>query len=230
MGILLNKDLRRKALDLRNKGYSYTFISIKLRLPKSTLSDWLKNVAFVPNEYTINSIKNGTDKSAMVRHHKMLNSKIDIKRRAILEIGKMTKRDLLMFGVGLYLGEGAKTIESVRVINSDPRVIKIAIIWLTEIVGLQMNNLSLALHSYPDNNIDIDIDYWSKVTGIPKFQFGKTQIDVRIGKHTKHKLPHGTVQLRVVADGKSKFGVSLHRRIMSWIEAVYEQVKMFDKI
>ena len=215
--------LKARAIWLRKEGYSYSFIQKELILPKSTLSDWLKLIPYTPNLSSLERIKNGTALSANNRHKKRLNATAEIQSSAINEIGILSSRDLWLFGIGLYLGEGTKNIESVRVTNSDPRVIKIAIKWFMEVIGLSINNLSLALHSYPDNVIDDDLSYWSDVTGIPKNQFGKTQIDNRTGKHSKHKLPHGTVQLRVLAKGNPKFGVSLHRRILGWVNAVASQ-------
>lgn len=215
--------LREKAVSLRIEGYSYSYIQNELKLPKSTLSDWLKMILFIPNKTTLDTIKNGTDKSARIRHQKRLTNTLVIQAEALDEIGNISFRDLWLFGVGLYLGEGTKKIESVRITNSDPRVIKIAVKWFIEVIGLSISNLTLSLHSYPDNDIDEDIEYWSVVSGIPISQFGKTQIDNRKDKHGKYKLPHGTVQLRVLANGNPKFGVSLHRRILGWIDAVAKQ-------
>lgn len=69
------------------------------------------------------------------------------------------------------------------------------------------------------------MNFWSKATGIPKKQFGKTQIDRRTNKSEKkkRKLPYGTIRLTVRTKGKKEFGVSLHRRIMGWIETALNQ-------
>ena len=66
----------------------------------------------------------------------------------------------------------------------------------------------------------------SKITGVAKKQFGKTQIDIRINKSkTKRKsLPYGTLHLRIRSGGKKEFGKRLHRRIMGWIESITEQI------
>ena len=219
-----NRDtLRDSAVKLRKEGFSYSYIQNIVMLPKSTLSNWLMNIPYKPNEFTIDRIKNGTLLSAKNRHQIRLDSTKKIQSSAKNEIGLLSSRDLWLFGIGLYLGEGTKTIESVRITNSDPKVIKIAIKWFIEIIGLNVSNLSLSLHSYLDNNIDDDLTYWSNVTGIPLNQFGKTQIDKRTEKYTNHKLPHGTVQLRVLAKGNPKFGVALHRRILGWVDAVVSQ-------
>lgn len=110
--------------------------------------------------------------------------------------------------------------------NSDPEVIKTAIKWFKEVCDLNTENFTLTIHTYPDNNLKETINYWSKITGIPKKQFGKTQIDRRTNKSKKKrgKLPYGTAKLSVKSNGKKEFGVFLHRRIMGWIEASLKQI------
>ena len=49
------------------------------------------------------------------------------KEEARKEIGEITKRDLFMLGIGIYIGEGAKTFDIVRVINADPKIIKFTV-------------------------------------------------------------------------------------------------------
>lgn len=43
------------------------------------------------------------------------------------ELGRMTKIDLWILGIGLYLGEGNKSYENVSFSNSDPETIKIIV-------------------------------------------------------------------------------------------------------
>ena len=217
---------KRLAIERRKSGDSYSVIVEHLKLSKSTLSGWLKGIPYTPNEETLMRIKNGPRKSAEIRHLKKLSSIEQVRSLANSEIGTLSKRDLWMFGIGLYLGEGAKSIESVRLVNSDPNVIKLGIVWLRNVCGVGIKNLTLVVHTYPDNNIATTISYWSKLSGVPVSEFGKTQVDMRLNKSTYHhnKLPYGTVQLRVRAGKNEKLGVFLHRRIMGWIEAIIQQV------
>lgn len=222
---MISQNIKEKAIKYRKQGYSYGMISEKLELCQGTLSYWLKEIPYKPNKKALQRIQLASFKSSQTVHNrKVLNTKIT-KRKAKKKIGKITKRDLWLLGVGLYLGEGMKSQESVRIINSDPEIIKISIKWFKEICGLSVQNFNLAIHAYPDNNIKKTIAYWSKITRIPKNQFGKTQIDKRMNKSVKKigKLPYGTAHLTIRAWGEKKFGVNLHRRIMGWIEAVVDQ-------
>ena len=217
---------KEKSINYRKRGYSYNMISQKLGLAKSTLSNWLQEIPYRPNNEVIKRIGLGRLKSSQFKHNQKINGIIDIKRSAKKEIGEITKRDLWLLGIGLYLGEGTKLYESIRIINSDPEIIKMAVRWFKEICGLANENFSPSVHLYPDNNIKETLSYWAKITGLSEKQFGKTQIDLRINKseRKKRKLPYGTLHLQIKSCGKKEFGVELHRRIMGWIQATLNQI------
>ncbi len=96
---------KRKAIWYRKRGYSYNMISEKLCLPKSTLSYWLKEIPYKPNKKTIKRIGEGKLKSAQKKNQKRIENINEMRRIASQEIGKLTKRDLFMIGVGLYWGD-----------------------------------------------------------------------------------------------------------------------------
>ncbi|PIR73820.1 MAG: hypothetical protein COU40_00635 [Candidatus Moranbacteria bacterium CG10_big_fil_rev_8_21_14_0_10_35_21] len=217
---------KEEATKLRKNGYSYGMITEKLQISKSTLSCWFKDIPFVPNEKVIERIKKGPFKSGRIKHNLRVESTSKIKALAREELGKISDRDLWMLGIGLYIGEGSKAYEIIRVVNSDPEVIKLAMKWFKNSCGLNNGNITLAVHLYPDNNVKKSLDFWSKTTGIALKQFRKTQIDKRIGKSWKkqRKLPYGTAHITINSNGNSEFGVKLHRRIMGWIEGSLGQI------
>lgn len=151
---------------------------------------------------------------------------IEIARRhALKKLGTLSLRDLFLLGVGLYIGEGSKSRGHVRITNSNPRVISLAIRWLEESFGLRTENLSLAIHLYPDNNIEESLSFWSRTTGIPRAQFRKTQVGRREKKHKKRgMLRYGTAHLNIRGRGERKFGVLLFRTIIALIDETYRQV------
>lgn len=213
--------LKEKAISYRNKGYSYGMITEKIGVNKSTLSNWLAKVPFSPNKQLIKRIGLAKLKSASFKHNQKISEIKEMTNLAREELGQMTKRDLWLLGIGLYLGEGTKSYEFVRVVNSDPQVIRIAMKWFRSACGLSDENFNPYIHAYPDNDIEKTIKYWSEITGIKKEQFGKTQIDTRINKVAikKKSLPYGTLHLHIRSGGNKEFGRRLHRRIMGWIEA-----------
>lgn len=217
--------IKEKAIKFRNMGYSYNMISQELGLSKSTISGWLREIPYTPNLEVIKRIGLARAKSAQNRHNVKIESILKAKHEATREMGRVTKRDLLFLGLGLYLGEGSKLHENIRIINSEPEIICLAIKWFKINCGLKEENFTISIHIYPDLNEKEVKNYWSSITGIPLVQFRKTQIDIRINKTVKkrHKLPYGTAHLQIIGRGKVEFGVFLHRKIIGWIEEVVKQ-------
>ncbi|MDP3710826.1 MAG: helix-turn-helix domain-containing protein [bacterium] len=219
--------IKSKAVEFRKAGNSYSIISKELGISKSTLSNWLNKIEFHPNQEVIARIGKAKLKSALFKQRGKLD---DIKKKkveAAKDIGKLSSRDLFMLGIGLYLGEGSKANEEVRIVNSDPTIIRLAIKWLKDSCGLEIKNFKITLHDYPDNNTENNIIFWSKQTKIPPEQFSKSVIDKRINKSAinNRKLPYGTAHLYVKKGDTNLYGVkSLHRKIMGWIEAVVKRV------
>src|SRR3989344_8621487 len=117
---------KKQAIQLRNAGYSYGMIKEKLGISKSTLSDWLNRTPFTPNLEVIKRIGEARLKSALDKHRLKFENIAQMRAIAETDIGKLSQRDLFMLGIGLYLGEGSKSQEEIRVVNADPIIIKLA--------------------------------------------------------------------------------------------------------
>lgn len=218
--------IREKALLLRKSGFSYKHISSKTGLSKSTLSGWLTEVPYTPNEETVRSFGKARAAASARRAELRQKSIEEIRKIAAKDIGKIDQRDLFVFGLGLYLGEGCKTNSQVRMINSDPRVIQTTIEWF-KMLGVKEKQFRLRLHLYPDSDVKRCLQFWSRTTSIPVSQFQKHQIDSRTDKKAKkqRKLPFGTVQLIVLSGGRKEYGVLFFRKIQLWNEAVLSEIQ-----
>ena len=219
--------LHEEAIVLRKAGYSYTYIQKKIGVSKSTLSKWLSSLPYISNQETIDKIDKARLMANEAQRAKKRKSIVDARKLAIKDIGKFTKRDLFMFGVGLYTGEGSKT-SCLRIVNSDPKIIKTSIKWFKKICGLQNINFSIRIHTYPDNNQEDSVIFWMKETGLPRSAFLKTWVDVRTNKKKKNygKLPYGTAHLTVKSAGQGNAGEFLLRRVLSWILTVHQKAGM----
>lgn len=214
--------IREEVFKLRKEGHSYNYISQKTGISKSTLSGWLSSVPYIPNKITIERIGKARAASGYAKAKQKIESIEKAEIEAKNEIGNLTKRDLFMLGIGIYVGEGSKTNNIVRVINADPKIIKFAVKWFEKACGLSKENFRIRLHLYPDNNINECLQFWSNVSGIPLNQFEKTYIDIRKNKKMfkRGKLPYGTAHLSVRSNGDKKFGVFFSRKINGWIKEV----------
>ncbi len=218
---LMGSSLRDKAIRLRTQGWSYNVISDRLHVNKSTLSGWLKHAPYKPNQAVIDRIKAGPRISGELRRQKKIADIAKIHDRAQQDVGEFTSRDLMMIGIGLYIGEGAKQNEQTRFANSDPKVIQIIMHWFRNVCQVPNEHFRATVHIHPDIRIEKALTYWSKITQLPKSQFLATQVDRRTSKRIKiGRLPYGTAHITVNACGKKEFGTALHRKITGWIEAV----------
>lgn len=214
--------LREHAFSLRRRGYSYNIISARTGISKSTLSDWLSKIDYFPNEEVKKRIGRARTAAAVAQRQKKLQSIEKANTMAVGDIGSVSKRDLLMLGLGVYIGEGSKTGRSTRIVNSNPLIINLVLKWFREIFGVTTGNFKVRIHLYPDNNIEETLHYWSLQLDLPLEQFQPTQIDTRTGKKMfkRGKLPYGTAHVTVQSGGRPEHGVFLQRRINAWIEKV----------
>lgn len=215
-------NVRETVKNLREEGYSYNYISKLTSIPKATLSDWLSKLPYTPNEYTIDAIGKSRAAAGLRKNQLKQESLNKALSQATKDIGKLSKRDLFMLGLGVYIGEGCKTHNLIRIVNANPDIIRLSVRWFKEICGVKLGNFRLRLHVYPDNNQEECINFWSKNTGIPKSQFQPTYIDIRINKNKikTGKLPYGTAHLTVIKLDDVKLGVKLHRLIVAWMNRV----------
>ena len=207
-----------RAIELRKKGHSYNYISEVLNISKSTLSDWLAEIPYTPNAETVSRIGRARAASGEAKSKIRRDSILEAGTASKREFGRMSRRDLFMLGLGLYVGEGSKTAEIIGFVNADPSVINLMIRWFTEAIGLPKANLRIRLHLYPDSDERRSLQYWSKITTIPVSQFQKTSFDRRTDKKAikSGKLLHGTAHLRLKSFGEKRFGVFLFRKISAW--------------
>lgn len=220
--LMKSATIREHVFSLREQGYSYNMISAKTGISKGTLSDWLSEMGFIPNSEVVERIGRARTAAVLAQQQRKLKSLVLAHSMAAKDIQSVSKRDLLMLGLGVYIGEGSKTGGITRIINSNPLIIKLALKWFQEIFGLTIQNFKVRIHLYPDNDIKETLLYWSRQLNIPLEQFQKTQVDTRTGKKMfkRGKLSYGTAHVTVQSMGKPEHGVFLQRRINAWIEKV----------
>lgn len=211
---------RGKAINLRKQGGTYTFIRKQLNVSKSTLSYWLRDIELTPDQ--LNKIKKET---IAKRVETYIQTTRERRKRIIQEcyesekknLSHITKRDFLIAGLFLYLGEGEKSNWFVSSIsNSNPSIIKFAVFWLVKILGVNKKKIKVRLHLYQDMSIQKEIKFWQKVTGLPIIQFSKPYI--KKSKFTKinySTFGHGTCNIIVG-------NVKLKHKIMTAIQVILD--------
>ena len=89
----------------------------------------------------------------------------------------MERSELLGMGIGLYWGEGNKAnLNSVRLGNTDPKLIEKFIIFLVEIFHIQKNDLKFGLQLFTDIDQERALDFWIKKLNIERSQINRPVI------------------------------------------------------
>jgi len=107
-----------------------------------------------------------------------------------------TEEELKIAGVMLYWAEGTLRGNTVDFANSNPDMVKMFLMFLRQICGINEQRLRVYLYAYPGQNIAGIKKFWSKLTGIPLNQFTKPHIRVSSSSSSHRKLPYGVVHIR----------------------------------
>ncbi|MCR4277514.1 MAG: hypothetical protein NUV80_07160 [Candidatus Berkelbacteria bacterium] len=120
-------------------------------------------------------------------------------------------RELLIAGTMLYWGEGAKKGGTVNFVNSNPEMIVVFLRFLRKICGISEDRLKALIHLYPDHDEERLINFWSKVTQIPRKRFYRSFVHIGKAGTYKRRSQYGTLAL-------SYSDKRLLNTILAWID------------
>src|SRR3989344_9168464 len=201
------------AIDLRMRGMSYSEIKREVVVPKSTLSFWLKSIKlssrklFRLEQKRLEAIKESSRKKVI----KTLEQIKKIQTSSANDIGKISKRELWLMGVALYWRErflnknDSDMQRGVRFTSSDPHLIKFFLKWLSDIGGLEKDEIAMDIFigKNKKNKIKEVKDYWAKTTDFPRKYFSHVYLQKIRLKKTKRKTikqtGNGLLRIRVKA-------------------------------
>lgn len=203
--------------DLRRQGLSYGEIMDLIDVKKSTLATWCREV-----ELTQDQIEAIRERRAQIPG---IPVDTNWRRREEIQELRAVARDLVselatdplwVAGLVLYWAEGAKTRNFVSMANTDPRALRLFILWLRTYLD-PTAQFSLHLHLHEGNDERKAMGYWRAETGLVDANFHKTFIKPKGTGHRKNHLLQGicTVKLRRAADPWNI--------IMEWIDSVTER-------
>ena len=198
--------LKREAITLLKQGKSYPEVCQRLKIAKSTLSNWFSALSDDEKNVIRSYRKNNWRKS--VRDYqektrkKTLTVEKNIQEKHSKDISNISKEKLLLIGTALYWAEGSKSSRwQIQFSNSDPEMIKLIVRYFVEICHVPRNKLYMQMILHQNTHEEKCLDYWSGLTQVPKNQFKKACYAISKSsqqKRTKKKLPHGTLQIRVL--------------------------------
>ena len=154
--------------------------------------------------------RNGSENSTILFSRKPISYKIKNSLSA-------SDLELKTAGIMLYWAEGYKTTKSkgIDFANSDQDMIAVFISFLRKICGVDAKRLRVLLYCYSNQSPAKLVDFWSKLTKIPKSQFTKPYVRTDFRLDRKDKMKMGMVHIRY-SDKK------LWLQVLQWIKE-YQQ-------
>lgn len=216
-------NIKHQAKQLRLQGKTYTEITKRIGVPKSTLSGWFRALKIPQKvEQNLMSKRQQSWRKTIVDFNKKRAVKIKQQHTSAqdhyaLEVGKLSKRELKLVGVALYWAEGYKRgKDSVVFCNSDPAMIQLMMKFFRDVCNMQENKLKVQVHIHRNISVKKTTKFWSNITKVPICNFRKPLYQISKSsknKRPKNRLLYGVCRI-IIHD------VSLVDRINGWINGL----------
>jgi len=216
-----NKE-KKLARDLRKKGWSMNEIRRELKVAKSSVSLWVRDIELTEKQKQELSEK-GIKKEVIERRRNTRLTRENARRQIIIDAAKkeivpLSNQNIFLIGIALYWGEGAKTKRgTVRVSNGDPALIEVMMIFFRKICQVPEEKFRGYIHIHQHLNTKRAEKYWSNVSKIPLTKFYKTYNKPnKSSQNKKDSLPFGTFEIYINS-------TELFLKIQGWTQGIYEK-------
>ena len=219
----MNRNQKERARALRAAGKSIREIERELNIARSNISNWVRDVVLSEDQMRELSARSRSQGAIEKRRESRLRNARALRLPHLVggvrEIMDTKSLDIMMLGLGIYMGEGTKTSRgTIALSNTDPRIIQIFVRFLQEKFHVQVKDLRGQVGVHSHLSIDDAEEYWAGVSGVPRKNFVKTAVQHgRQSKGKRDKLPFGT------------FTVYLHSterrlKLEGWIQGTYQRL------
>ena len=220
-------DLKYKAIKLRQQGSSLREVEKLLKIPKSTLSGWFKNIELTSEQKQ--RLKNNlldnlskARKNAVIWHNQQKEMRLktaENEAKNVLSIIDMGDKSILELTLAiLYLGEGAKS-DHTCIGSSDPLILKFFIKGLIKVYGFDVKRIKCELHLRVDQNPNLVKEYWAKELNLSLSNFYSTSIDKRTAGSKTYPTYNGVCVLQCG-------NIAIQRRLLSLSRLFCEKVAL----
>src|SRR3989338_6090917 len=196
-----------KARKLRRGGMSIIKIADTVKVAKSTVSLWCRDIELTERQKLIllNSKENG------LRRGQLIGAEIQKKRRldridkyrleGIKKLSNLTLKQYFSAGLTLYLAEGSKE-RRIIFTNSDPRVVKFMISWFRTFFNVPTEDFAfyLIINQIHKTREKIVKNYWSEYLNMSIKQFRKTSFVKAKQKkvYENHHKYYGAIHFQIL--------------------------------
>lgn len=173
-----------EARRLRKDGVAIGIIARKLKVSKSSVSLWCRDIVLTKEQVEKMMVK--ANQGSTVGRMKAWEWHRNEKRirhqsnfwKVYKKIDGISRNQLFLIGIALYWSEGSKRDGRVMLVNSDPDMLLLFKFWLSECYQISKDRLvcRVAINIEHLGRMHEIENYWSEILGIPSEQFTKTTI------------------------------------------------------
>ncbi len=210
----MNSQLREQAIKLRLENeFSYSEIRKILSVPKSTLSDWLREFPLSKEKILKLRRENLKRNEAKIERFRIsMRKKREDKNREIYKkyqrkFSKLSRDVFFAAGLMLYLGEGSKKdYYTIALANTDPDIIKFFVEWLNEFLDISKDKMKMGLHLYENMDVEKEKEFWKNKLGFKEGQVYKPWISKFKKGSFSYREPfrHGTCKVHAFSGEKKR--------------------------
>jgi len=219
---------KETAIHLREKGKTCGEITSILDVPKSTIWCWIKDLSLskeikkqILDKTREKCRKNILAYNKNVRPVEAAKIRDAWTEKARKEIMVISDKNLKLIGAAIYWAEGnTKNRNRIQFSNSNPLLVKVAIKFFREICKVKDDRICARVHIYPGLDYKKTLNFWSRITNLPKGRFYTPQIQIsRASKRVmaRNTLPHGTLHLTICSTELSSI-------VKGWIQGISEKI------
>jgi len=211
------------AFELRKKGKSYQEIQKELKIPKSTMHYWFRDLDWsqtIKQQLIERALRLSTKRMraiAKAQKKRWHEWRVQHRKEAANTFGELKPNPLFLAGLMLYWGEGDSNLKNgcVRLANTDPKMISIFSYFLQNVCLIPRDKIKIYMILYPDLNEASCKKFWGNASRIPQNQFQKTQFIQ--GRHPTKRLSHGICTVNVCSRG-------LKEKIFVWLNLCQKEL------
>ncbi|MES3031787.1 MAG: hypothetical protein V4699_00920 [Patescibacteria group bacterium] len=221
---------RLKARSMRSVGTSIIIIAKELRVSKSSVSGWCRDITLTEAQFEKLrknrgiSLKTGQRMGAETNKKKRLDAieTADLAGKKL--VNKISKRELLLIAIALYWSEGSKTDSTSRFMfaNSDPDMILLMKNTLIQVMKVAPDDIvcSIQINMIHKQRIEKVLIFWKKLLELEDSQLRKPYfVNTKVNKvYENYENYFGVCRLLVRRSKNLKY------RMLGLIKAVKSDI------
>lgn len=194
----MTNELKEKAIEMRKQGISIIKIGKELGVAKSSVSVWTRGITL-------------TDAQKEKLAHRFISSERAAAHSSIFRTRRQQYQDkgkerikendpLYIAGCMLYWGEGTKSSNQCRLVNSELSMLKVFKKFLITFFDVSIDMITISINAYTDLHSQKEIEeYWIRELDLPQSALKKSIWNQypSFSKKKASKLEYGTCALQI---------------------------------